>query len=484
MKKFVYTILFGLSLGLSLGGCTKKFIGLNPISNANEQSFYVTEDDFTNAIYGSYSALKYKGVFNDYMELVGDLRSDNTQMGTTASDRFAFQDMNQFGMQSTSSITEAIWDDNYSGIRSVNAILDRIGDASIPATVKTRVAGEAQFMRGVFYFNLVRVFGRVPLVVKSLKTIQEAYAIGRTDTGLVYKQIVSDLTAAEGALPLSVPAAEVGRATRGAASAMLGKVLLTMHDYAGARDHLSKVITSAQYDLVSNYADLWDVTKKNGKESIFALQFIASVSAATGASFTDRWFPYQYPLFPNITTGGGYNIPTTDLVAAYEGGDLRKAASLKENYVNKQGVTVTGLQGRFEYKFHDTPIKSGGTSDNWPVLRYADVLLMYAEALNEIGFVPGGEAVSYLNKVRHRAGLGDKAFASQNEFRLAMEQERRVEFAFEGHRWFDLVRTGRAIAVLGPKVTGGVTAAQMVLPLPQSQIDVNPGKITQNVGAK
>ena len=489
MNKLVYFII----ISLIVGGCTKKFIGLNPISNANEQNFYKTQDDFLNAIYGSYSAVKKRGVYDDYMQLVGDLRSDNTQMGTTASDRFAFQDMNQFGMQPTSGIVESIWDDNYEGIRTVNEILDRIGVAGIDATIKSRITGEAQFLRGLFYFNLVRIFGKVPLVAKSLKTIQEAYVYGRADTALVYKQIVADLTAAEAALPLTVTAAEMGRATKGAAGALLGKVYLTMHDYANARDQLSTVINSAQYDLVANYADLWDITKKNSKESIFALQFVASVTAATGADFTDRYFPYQYPLFSYTSTSGGYDIPTTSIVAAYESGDLRKAASLRESYVNKQGVTITGLQGRFEYKFHDTPQKNAGTSDNWPVLRYADVLLMYAEALNEIGFDAGGMSFTLLNKVRHRAGLPDKTvnnsnpalrITSQNDFRLAMEQERRVEFAFEGHRWYDLVRTGRAIAVLGPLVTGGLAPAQLVLPIPLSQIDVNPGKITQNEGAK
>jgi hypothetical protein len=492
MIKF-FSALFLLSL--MAVGCSKQFIDLNPISNANEQNFYITQDDFQNAIYGAYSTLKNKGVYADYMQIVGDLRSDNTQMGTTASDRFSFQDLNQFSVQPTSPIIESIWNDNYVGIRNANTILDRIGSAAIPAAVKDRITGEARFLRGLFYFNLVRVFGRVPLVTQSIKTITEAYSSGRTDTTLIYSQVVADLKAAVIALPPTVTAAEMGRATSSAASALLGKVYLTRHDYTGARDELNKVITPKAYDILPVYADLWDATKKNSKESIFAVQFQSSITAATGATFTERYYPYQYPLFSFSTTSGGYNIPTTDIIAAYESGDLRKAASLKESYVNKSGVTVTGLQGRFEYKFHNEPVKSGGSNDNWPVLRYADVLLMYAEALNEIAFNPdeNGEAFTMLNKIRNRANLPAKTatnanpalrVTSQDEFRLAIEQERRVEFAFEGHRWFDLVRTGRAIAVLGPKITGGLVAAQLVLPVPLSQIDVNPGKIDQNKGAK
>jgi len=494
MKIYNLTIkmMGGVWLALLLGGCSKNFIELSPISNANEDNFYKTEDDYTNAIYGAYAVLKSQGVYSDYMQLVGDLRSDNTEMGTTASTRSYFFDLSKFNVQASSPIVESIWNDNYTGIRNANAILDKIGDAAISQAVKDRITGEAQFLRGLFYFNLVRVFGRVPLVSKSLKTIAEAYALGRADTALVYDQIVADLTAAEGILPVIVKGEE-GRATKGAAGALLGKVYLTRHDYVHARDILNKLITSNQYNLQTNYADLWDAKKKNSVESIFAVQFLANISAPTGASFTERYFPYQYPLFSFSTTGGGYDIPTTDLIGAYEAGDTRKAASLRESYVNKNGATVTGLQGRFEYKFHDEPIKSGGSNDNWPVLRYADVVLMYAEAINEISFEPGGAAFTWLNRIRQRAGLPDKTVnnsnpalkvASQNDFRLAMEQERRVEFAFEGHRWFDLVRTGRAVAVLSPKVQGGVTPAQTVLPVPLSQIDVNPAKIDQNQGAK
>jgi hypothetical protein len=219
---------------------------------------------------------------------------------------------------------------------------------------------------------------------------------------------------------------------------------------------------------------------------------MSSITASTGSPFTERYFPYQYPLFSFSTSSGGYNIPTTNIIGAYESGDVRKAASLRESYVSTTGSVVTGLQGRFNYKFHDVPVKSGGANDNWPVLRYADVLLMYAEALNENGFEANGMAFTLLNKIRNRANLPAKTadnsnpalrVSSQMEFRLAMEQERRVEFAFEGHRWYDLVRTGRAIAVLSSRVTGGITEAQLVLPIPLSQIDVNPGKIAQNQGA-
>ncbi|TDQ08653.1 RagB/SusD family nutrient uptake outer membrane protein [Pedobacter metabolipauper] len=489
MKNILKSIYFSFFI-LALAGCKKDFIALNPISNANEENFYKTEDDFTNAIYGAYSSLKSNGIYNDYMQLVGDLRSDNTEMGSTASSRFAFYELSQFQVQQTSEIVESIWKDHYVGIRRANTILSRINDAGISQNSKNRITAESQFLRALYYFNLVRVFGNVPLVTKSIQTIEESYTYGRTDVKTVYNQIIEDLLNAAPALPLTVKGEE-GRATQGAANALLGKVYLTLHDYQNAKTSLEKVISSKQYDILPDYSSLWNADAKNHKESIFEVQFKTNLTASTGSQFTERYTPYLFPNLPYSSTAGGYNIPREDLINAYEATDLRKNASLKENYTKKDGTVVRGLEGRYTYKFHDMPVKGGGADDNWPVLRYADVLLMYAESLNEISFTTDGEAFKQLNAIRKRAGLPEKTFSnanpllainSQEEFRTAIEKERRVEFAFEGHRWFDLLRTGKAIAILGPKIKTGLVAEQLLLPIPLSQIDVNPDNIKQNPG--
>ena len=475
---------------LIITGCKKDFIALNPISNANEGNFYKTEDDFKNAIYGAYASLKATGVYNDYMQLVGDLSSDNTEMGSTASSRFAFSELSLFKVQQTSPIVESIWNDHYSGIRKVNTILSKIDDVSIPEGNKQRFVAESKFLRALFYFNLVRVFGKVPLVTRNIVTIEEAYTYGREDVNLVYKQIIEDLSSAAPVLPLSVKGEE-GRATQGAAYGLLGRVYLTIHDYQNAKASLEKVISSKQYDLLTDYNALWNSDAKNHKESIFDVQFKMSLTAATGSQFTERYTPYLFTNLPFSTTAGGYNIPRVGLISAYETGDLRKDASLKESYTKKDGSVVTGLSGRYGYKFHDVPVSGAGADDNWPVLRYADVLLMYAEALNELSFVADGPAYELLNAVRKRAGLARKTsnnpvaaltINSQEEFRKAIAQERRVELAFEGHRWFDLLRTGKAIEVLVPKTTATLSADQLLLPVPLSQIDVNPSHIKQNPG--
>ncbi|RZK41737.1 MAG: RagB/SusD family nutrient uptake outer membrane protein [Pedobacter sp.] len=477
-------------LVLALGACKKDFIALNPISNANEDNFYKTEDDFNNAIYGAYSSLKSTGVYNDYMQLVGDLRSDNTEMGSTASARFAFAELSQFQVQQTSQIVESIWKDHYVGIRRVNTLLSRIDGAEINAGTKQRITAEARFLRGLFYFNLVRVFGAVPLVTKNIETIEEAYTYGRTEVNTVYAQVVDDLTLAAAALPLSVKGEE-GRATQGAANALLGKVYLTIRDFPNAKTKLEAVISSRQYDLLPDYNSIWNADAKNHKESIFDVQFKTSLTASTGSPFTERYTPYLFTNLPFSSTAGGYNIPREDLIAAYEIGDLRKDASLKESYTKKDGSVVRGLSGRYTYKFHDMPVAGAGADDNWPIVRYADVLLMYAEVLNEISFTGSGQAFDQLNAIRRRAGLAPKtlnnpiaalAINSQEDFRLAVAKERRVELAFEGHRWFDLVRTGKAAEVLVPKIRPSLGNEQLLLPVPLSQIDVNPSKIKQNPG--
>lgn len=488
MKKFkLIIILFITFLTIS---CSESFLELPPISNSNVQSFYRNEGDFENAIIGAYSTLTTNGIYHDYIQLVGDLRSDNTEMGTTASVRFPFFELSEFRDQVTNPINEGIWNDHYLGIVRVNLILDRIDGLDANENFKARIKSEAQFLRALFYFNLVRIFGDVPLIFSSLNSIEDAYALGRMDASLVYEQIIEDLEQAEEFLTNNSNESK-GRATRGAATALLGKVFLTIHEYEKAANKLREVINSNDYELLANYEDLWNASNKNHKESIFDVQFKKSSGTSTGSNFTVRYTPYQYPYLPFFTTAGGYNIPTEDLIMAYEEGDIRKGASLREYFVDVNGDTVSGLEGRFNIKFNDPPVQGQGSDDNWPVIRYADVLLMYAEALNEISFETDGDAFFYLNEIRKRAGLPIKsagnpvsslAINSQEDFRLAIEQERRVELAFEGHRWFDLLRTDRAIQVLNPKVAEGVKEYQLLLPIPQTQIDINPDKINQNVG--
>ena len=475
---------------LAFTGCSEDFIELAPISSANVQNFYKSADDFENAIIGAYSTLLTNGIYDDYFQLVGDLRSDNTEMGTTASVRFNFYELSEFRDQVINVINENIWNHHYLGIQRVNEILDKIDELEASESFKEKITGEAKFLRGIFYFNMVRIFGDVPLLTTRLASIEDAYEKDRIDQSKIYNQITDDLVYAEGSLPNFWGEGQEGRATKGAALALLGKVYLTLHDFNNAKNKLEDVINSNQYELLTDYGDLWLVENKNHSESIFDVQFKRGAGTGTGASFSVRYSPYMYPYLPYYSTSGGYNIPTEDLIDAYEENDLRKDASLREYFIDNEGDTIDGLAGRYCIKFFDMPTQGQGSDDNWPVIRYADVVLMYAEALNEISFEPGGLAFHYLNMIRNRAGLPEKTAGNPNpdlsvdtqeEFRHAIEQERRVELAFEGHRWFDLVRTGRAIEVLNPKVDVDIQEYQLLLPIPQTQIDINPN-LQQNPG--
>lgn len=490
MKKAIYILGAAISI-FYMAGCTKTFLDLNPISNLNSRGFYNNEGDFNNAINGAYSILRRQGVYNDNIQLVGELRSDNAEMGTTAggSSRDAYHNLSNFRLTVDNAISRDIWDHNYLGIVSANGILGKIDELDASAEFKQRIKGEAEFLRALFYFNLVRIFGDVPLITETLNNIEEAYVKEREDKAKVYGRIIEDLKDASETLPLQVPG-QAGRATRGAALALLGKVYLTIHNYGEAKTALESVINLQQYQLAPNYASLWEAANKNSQESILDVQFTRSTIAGTGSRFFERYSPYLYPHLSYYSTGGGFNIPTEDMINAYEPNDLRKEASLRESYVGPNGIEVTGLLGRFCYKFHNTPVQGQGSNDNWPLIRYADVLLMYAEVLNEIGFQPGGPAFTNLNLIRSRAGLEDKSYGNANpdltinnqeEFRDAILQERRVELAFEGHRWYDLVRTGKAISVLSPKKGVEIKDHELVLPVPLTQIDINP-RIKQNPG--
>ena len=481
-------ILIIVIIAFAFTQCSKDFLDLAPISSPNSQNFYKTMSDFENALIGTYSILKTSGVYSDNFQLIGDLRSDNTEMGTTASFRIYNYDMSEFNDQVDNPITESVWNHHYRGITLANLILDNIDNIEAPEPSKEEIKGEAMFLRGLFYFNLVRVFGDVPLITNSLRTIEAAYGKGRTEKATVYKQIIDDFIYAEKALPSSPK--QVGRATKGASAALLGKVYLTLHDFNNAKIKLEAVINSNQYKLLNDYKDLWVAGNKNHSESIFDVQFKRGSGTGTGSNFSESFTPYLYPYLPYYSTGGGFNIPTLDLIASYEKNDLRKDASLREYYIYN-GDTIDGLAGRYCIKFYSMPTQGQGSDDNWPVIRYADVILMYAEVLNEISFQPNGLAFQYLNRIRNRVGLPDKtsgnpnpnlSIDSQDKFRLAIEQERRVELAFEGHRWFDLVRTGRAVEVMNPKVKTTVKEYMLLLPIPQSQIEINPEKINQNPG--
>ncbi|MVM36722.1 RagB/SusD family nutrient uptake outer membrane protein [Spirosoma sp. HMF3257] len=476
--------LFALILSACLlGACQDVSLDQVPQTERSEANFYQTNADFYNAIVGVYGALKLTGIVEKgsgsylYMtELVSDNTDTGQARGGTATELYYFEDFN-FALSSTT-ISNA-WTSHYAGIARTNSILDRLAAVNIPQASKDRFEGEAKFMRALFYFNLVRFFGDVQLATHEITSPYGANSLPRSPAADVYALIISDLKTAETKLPTTIPASEAGRASVWAAKSLLGKVYLTLKQYDNAATKLKEVIDGNVFSLMPKYADIFPATTSfvNNKEYIFAVQY-KSGQVGQGSDLWSNWAAVNASvalLGAGGGTGGGFNRPTADMDAAYEAGDLRKDASMLNSYKAANGTTVNE---RYVVKFRQQGALNQDSDVDFPLLRYADVLLMYGETLNELGRT--SEGLTYLNQIRKRAGLADKMDLSQADFRLAMEQERRVELAFEGHRWFDLVRTGRFIPVMTTKGYKVKDFNQLYL-IPQREIDLNKA-ITQNTG--
>lgn len=479
------SLLYGLIItSLLLTSCKKDFLDLQPISSVTTGSFYQNANDIKNAVAGVYASLQFPGTYvSSY--IFGDIRSDDTR--PVASGSVTDQDeFDRFYIRTTNPFILERWNDSYRAIARCNAVLERIAAITMDEGLKNRNIAETKFIRGLIYFNLVRTFGDVPLVLTEIKDPDAGYEFGRNPKGDVYAQIEKDLTEAAAALPVSYTGADVGRATQGAAKAVLGKVFLTQKKFNEAAARLKEVIGTGVYSILPSYGDVYRITNKNNRESLFEVQF-RSGGVGEGNPWANSFSPQNSGNAVILFGGDGNNQPTTDIAQAYEAGDIRRPISLSTSYVNASGQTIPYS---FIKKYYDVPATKNDNGNNIPVIRYADVLLMYAESLNEIGYQPTGEAITYLNDIRRRAGLPIKTavdIPNQQAFRLAMEQERRVELAFEGHRWFDLVRTGRAVTLMNSKkdqigLVRLLTDSDLVFPVPQSQIDINRSKINQNPG--
>ncbi|WP_031530165.1 RagB/SusD family nutrient uptake outer membrane protein [Dyadobacter crusticola] len=468
------------SLVFLSAGCSD-FLDLSPRDTANVGNFYKNASDMQAALTAAYGMLAAPGEYGYAYYNVSEVRSDNT-MNWEGGGNLPDAELDQFKMSSTNEIIRLMWIDTYRGILACNAVLGHIAGATMDDALRQRFIGEAKFLRALMYFNMVRTFGDVPLVLSETKSVDEGYSQARVPQSEVYTQIITDLTEASAQLPLSYSGNDVGRATRGAAKALLGKVYLTVRDYVKARDILKEVIAQGTYKLLDDYAALWPVANANNEESIFEVQFKKG-GTGTGSSFYNNFAPRNSgSSVIQIGFASGRNIPTTDLINAYEPGDARKAASLAVGYTDN--TTGKFVADPYTLKYRDTPFAEGDADNNWVVLRYADILLMYSEALNEVNNGPTAEAYEAINAVRKRAKLAVlPAGLSKAAFGLAIERERQVELAFEGHRWFDLVRTGRSVAVMNAHFNAPVVAEfNAVFPIPQTQIDVNPAGIKQNPG--
>ena len=472
MKRLITIIALASVLMMS---CNKDFLDLIPESSVTTDILYKTDKDFLDAMTGCYTALR--SAYSD-MFIYGDVRSDDAWHAL--GNNVTMNAINNFAERSSESVYANTWRNYYLCIFRANTILARIEKLD-PSVVpnKTRYIAEASFLRALAYFDLVRIFGALPAVTTEI-TIEDSYKAGRAPAAEIYSSIIiPDLKTAEAGLPAKFTGTDVGRPTSGAAKSLLGKAYLYTKDFTNAEAKL-KEVTTMGYSLLPVWADLWNYTKnEHHSEYIFDIEYIAG-GLGLGSRFSNDFLPKSTGAFAdtyfNIKGGlGELNTPTMALFNAFDPADPRRNTSCdtaSKFFKFFQIPTFTRKYIAPTASLNDSPA-------NWKVIRYADVLLMYAEALNENNKTT--EALTVLNQVRTRVGMPTYAGLTKDDARNKIYDERRFELAMEGHRWFDLVRTGRALSIMA---STGMQAHHVVFPLPLREVQVinNPSVFPQNEG--
>ncbi len=473
-----------------LVGCSD-FLSVNPQGVLTQEAFPTTASDALQATNAAYSTLR-NWLYHSGGFPILDIMSDDALKGSNPNDGAntvgPYDDFTHAPFQDG---LDRWWNALYQGIRRTNVVIENLPDIEMDENLKSRYLGEARFLRALYYFDLVRAFGGVPIVTSTNPPIQ----LPRASASEVYTLIEEDLTFAVSALPSKgkYAASDFGRATSGAAQSLLGKVHMYQNDFEAAEPLLLSVINSGEYGLEPDYYDANGQDGEHGIESVFEI----------GAVATDGGQGNQYANTQGVrgtpNRGWGFNQPSVDLRNAFENGDPREQATIIELGDVIDGITILGDGTTPDVETDENgnviAIESynrkvwipGLSTDtqfghNRRLIRYADVLLLAAETLNEND--KPNDALPYLNQVRARARAGDNTIlpdvttTDKAQLRAAILQERRVELALEGHRFWDLVRTNTAPAVLGP--LGFQEGLHELLPIPQSEIDLSQGTLEQN----
>jgi starch-binding outer membrane protein, SusD/RagB family len=468
MKK-VLTVNVVIVALLTISSCKKQFIDLLPTSAVTVDVVYKTDKDFQDALTATYNTLQQQ--YQNFY-IFGDVHGDDSQQEIYKNNSWSYADA--FVTKSSDPLMNSTWQNYYQAIFRTNTILSKINDAD-PNIIKNkdRYIAEAKFIRALSYFDLVRIFGKVPMVTSPL-SIAEGYNSARENVDNIYnKIIIPDLLAAETALPATYTGKDVGRPTKGAARAILGRVYLTIKDFQKAEAKL-KEVTTMGYSLLPKYNDLFDYTKnEHHSEYIFDIEYEEGIGE--GNRLTNAFAPNSQPFTKFFGIGGNgdeQNSPTQVLMDLFEPKDIRKdiTVGVRGGFYNADSVFVklpSSTNQTYTKKYIVPVVAANDSRANWKVIRYADVLLMLAEAMNENGKTT--EALSYLNQVRSRAGLSGYLNLTKDEAREKIYLERRLELSFEGVRWFDLVRTGRALSVMQQY---GMQPFMTVFPIPLSQVQL------------
>lgn len=454
------------------------FLEENPKDRVANSNYYQTEDDAisaVNSIYawlGSYD-LTYgntAGIYHSTFWVTVGLASDemnNNQLGAPQLDQIS-----TFSHNSENAALLEIWQMHYKAINTANIAIDRVPGIDMDTELRSRLVNEAKFLRGLLYFNMVRMFGSIPLLLSETEPLNPPQASVED----IYEQIELDLTDAE-SLPVSYPKGNgLGRATSGAAKSLLAKIYLTQNKFQLCFDKAKEVVDSKQYELWNEYSDVFKLSSRNGKEAIFSVGFgdaAGAISFWEVGQFNVRLLPAELTQeIPEISNTQGWQVATNTLYNSFDVTDKRRDAVFMTSFNRKDGSTVN-LDKIYFQKYWDQEADptAGGSANDFPVIRYADVLLMCAEAgarINEFG-----DANTCLNEVRNRAGLSDVYINNTNDLIDAVLLERYKELACEGHRWFDLVRTNTLAEKVN--IAKGISPVDKykLFPIPLREIDLN-----------
>lgn len=476
--------------------CSDSFLELEPETFLNEQSFFNTPTQIEQTVNASYRSLRNLTDLEYWVFL--EMRSDNTTFQFFEADRGEENRglVDYFLIDASHDRSMGgLWNKSYDGIATCNIVIENVDNIEgLDDAKRDQFVGEVKFLRALYYYNLALQFGGVPLELSTTPSPEDASSEGRASRDAVLQSVLDDLLEAVDLLPDSYDAFENGRATSGAAKTLLAKVYMVQRNYAEALNVLN---TITGYSLLTgsptSYRDVFDPANKGNSEIIFDVQYLGS-EEGLGSNFMYQFAPNNSgnivtgdPQLLNLGGGSGWNTPTQDMMRAYEPGDLRMDISMQPGFTDNEGG---GVDQPYVSKYNFGFELSGSTNVNFPVFRYADVLLMRAECLNEQGYVAGGEAFDLVNQIRNRAGLAGLTPAeapNQQDFRDAIFQERRVELAFENHRWYDLLRSGEAVSIMNahgqeeirlraniiPAGAFQVTENKLLLPIPQREVTID-----------
>jgi hypothetical protein len=530
MKKI---LIYSFAACLVLAGCKKSFLNV-PLQGQGTASDdpNVAQDE----VIGAYNALicpdptepefgNYD-IHGIYFTTVTNIMSDDADKGSYNGDQPLAEDIDNFTINSNNTYVWGLWRGYYVGVKNCNIAIQSLAQSALSPLIITTRTAEMRFIRAYLYFNMVRMWGAVPLVltVPSGPHTTDTNFYRRSPATAIYNQvIIPDLQFAVANLPLR-SATDVGRATKGAAETLLAKVDMYLQNWMEADSLTNDVINSGQYQLMPDYSILWRQAGDNSAESVFEVEtgiygnadygipgYVEYQGARQDNGMGTPFTPWYNPGFdqPSGDDGYGFDDPSTSLQAAYEPGDLRQAATIINLPASSPPdtlfdgfivPTMAGLSARYNYKAYHSEIMpapgslgvilpqievfDGNRSNcqkNLHILRYAEVLLIKAEADNALGNT--GSAIAMLNQVRARAGLGPTTASSQTALQAAIWQERHVELAMEHDRFWDLVRQGRAAQVMiASGKTNFVAGVNELLPVPAAEIAVSGGSLTQNPG--